>query len=215
MFLKNNQKGFSIIELFIAVGIIGIITSIAVPSYRKYMRNSKSAEAQSSLGQVYMGEKTFFLQWRFYTVDLGLINIQPEGELLYNVGFSGSGIDPFPPSYRGPCPDPTATGCFQRDSRNNFFKICGMDFDDDQPAGGVNSCAFTNKAVRKNGDTGFTPPDIPADDGNGTAYDADATTFKAAAVGDIINRLPKNDADKKDIWSINHNKQVIREKDGT
>ena len=99
---KHKEKGFSMLEVLITIGLLGVLTAISVPSYNNYLRSSKTAEAKSSLSQIYMAEKTFFIQWRFYTHDLKVIGAMPEGELLYNAGFSNSGHDTEPSSYRGP-----------------------------------------------------------------------------------------------------------------
>ena len=44
-----NKNGFTLIELIIAVVIIAILASIAIPSYQNYITRSKIKEAQSNL----------------------------------------------------------------------------------------------------------------------------------------------------------------------
>ncbi len=45
MSIIKNNKGFTIIELMIAVAIIGILAAIAVPAYSNYTNRAKVSEA--------------------------------------------------------------------------------------------------------------------------------------------------------------------------
>ncbi len=198
-------------EVLVTIGLIAIIGSIAVPSYRNYMRTSKTAEAQSSLGQVYMAEKSFFLQHRFYTTDLLTIGVAPDGQMLYNAGF-GAHNSSKPPTYA----PSLETSAF------NFFGLCGKNFGDggscgDNNKGCIASCAFQDPKLKDPDATPpnpkgiFVPVNIP------TAATTTLTTFTAYAAADLINREPKNIGDEtdKDIWCINEYKQVGRVRDGT
>lgn len=44
-----KQKGFSLIELMIAIAVLGIITAVAYPSYTNYVRDARRAEVQGAM----------------------------------------------------------------------------------------------------------------------------------------------------------------------
>jgi type IV pilus assembly protein PilE len=50
--MNNKQSGFTLIEMIIAVAIVGIIAAIALPSYQATVRKSNRAEAKTELMDV-------------------------------------------------------------------------------------------------------------------------------------------------------------------
>lgn len=60
------QKGFTLIELMIVVAIIGIIASIALPSYSDYVRRAKITEATSTLADLRIRMEQYFQDNRSY-----------------------------------------------------------------------------------------------------------------------------------------------------
>jgi len=62
----SQTKGFTLIELMIAVAVIGILTIIALPSYRDYVTRGKIAEATSNLADLRVKLEQFFQDNRTY-----------------------------------------------------------------------------------------------------------------------------------------------------
>ncbi|WP_435627128.1 type IV pilin protein [Candidatus Ferrigenium straubiae] len=60
------QKGFSLIELMIAVVIVGILAAVAFPSYQNYVVKSNRAAAQAFMVDAASREKQYLLDARSY-----------------------------------------------------------------------------------------------------------------------------------------------------
>lgn len=98
--MKSYCRGFTLVELLIVVAIIGVLSTIAIPSYRAMVRRAKTAEAKTALGSIYTAEQAFLAESGFYINVLPLLGVeinglavnggigQPEsGPLHYSVGF--------------------------------------------------------------------------------------------------------------------------------
>jgi len=59
-------NGFSLIEMLIVVGIMGILAAIALPAYRDYVTRGKLAEAYSVLGSQRVKMEQFYQDQRTY-----------------------------------------------------------------------------------------------------------------------------------------------------
>jgi type IV pilus assembly protein PilE len=59
-------RGFSLIELLVAVAIVSILASIAIPGYRDYVRRGKLAEAYTNLASQRVKMEQFYQDARTY-----------------------------------------------------------------------------------------------------------------------------------------------------
>jgi type IV pilus assembly protein PilA len=59
--MKRNESGFSLVELMIVVGIIGILASLALPKMQVFMAKAKQSEARTLLSHLYTLEQSYFV----------------------------------------------------------------------------------------------------------------------------------------------------------
>lgn len=66
----NRTKGLTLIELMIVVVIVGILGSIAYPSYTRYVAEGTRSEAQAALMRIANLQEQRYLDFRSYTADM-------------------------------------------------------------------------------------------------------------------------------------------------
>lgn len=63
---RQDADGFSLIELLIALAIVGVLASLALPSYREHLRRGAAEEVTAALGTGRVAIEQFFLDNRTY-----------------------------------------------------------------------------------------------------------------------------------------------------
>ena len=103
----HNRSGFTLIELMIAVAIVGILAMVAGPNLTKYMRRAKTSEAILNLKTLFDGSNNYFIRSSEMTARDGTI-ILPQ--------FPGVGIAYGPAPGRNPCCGQAGDKCTPADS---------------------------------------------------------------------------------------------------
>ncbi|MCH9032245.1 MAG: prepilin-type N-terminal cleavage/methylation domain-containing protein [candidate division Zixibacteria bacterium] len=85
----RSESGFSLIELLIVLVIIGILAGIAIPRYMSSTTKAKQVEAKELLHQIYMMERSYFLEHDGYWIpDVGV-----EASKDYPYAFDQIGVE--------------------------------------------------------------------------------------------------------------------------
>lgn len=87
---KNlGQDGFTLAELMVVVGIVGILSSVAIPQYEKYRIKSINAEAYVLLSGLQVGANAFYAEYDTYATCLETMGIVPSpGPRYFSYGFT-------------------------------------------------------------------------------------------------------------------------------
>jgi prepilin-type N-terminal cleavage/methylation domain-containing protein len=115
----KSQKGFSLVELMIVVGIIGILATLAVPRFKQFQAKAKMGEAKNILSHINTLQQTYALDNNTYiqiTATMGAdpasltsnINCQTLPANAQLLGFSLSPCQPNAPIPRYGYSVPTA-----------------------------------------------------------------------------------------------------------
>lgn len=92
----NDQSGFTLVELMIVVAIIGVLSAVAVPNFKKYQAKAKTSEAKVQLAAAYTAQQAFFGDFSIYHNCLAYMGYEPVREYasrFYAIGFKAVDVN--------------------------------------------------------------------------------------------------------------------------
>ena len=113
--MKRNEAGFSLVELMIVVGIIGILASLAMPKMQIFMAKARQSEAKGILANIFALQNSYKVENNRYgnKTEIGYADSN-SSKSLYTGNVTANAADSF-------------TG---EAALKTNVKICGNDGDD-------------------------------------------------------------------------------------
>ncbi len=84
--VKRKYSGFTLLEVMIVVAIVGILASVAYPSYVAFVMKSNRAEALRELSLIANLQEQFFVDTRAYTTDISLLGLGASASFTTETG---------------------------------------------------------------------------------------------------------------------------------
>lgn len=187
----QRARGFTLVELLIVVAIIGVLSTVGVPTFKRMVQKAKKSEPKVALGGIYTSEMAFFSEYGGYGNHLKGIGFEFEGSTsLYTIGFPGGGCDAAA-SGGTVWPDQAASTIGKQIASTypNYFTVAGTWWAAGRsPAG--NQCLAS------------------------TLMDADGTDFIATATGCIASGCKGSVLAGQDQWQITKARLLTNVVDG-
>jgi type IV pilus assembly protein PilE len=98
--LQVKQRGFTLLELMIVVAVMGILASIALPSYQEYVKKGRRAAAQSHMMDVAQRQQQYFLDTRSYAADLSSLSLTTPSDVSNYDRITIEATDAAPPTFK-------------------------------------------------------------------------------------------------------------------
>jgi type IV pilus assembly protein PilE len=97
---QSRPTGFTLVELMIAVAIVGILAVLAFPQYSQYMIRAHHASGEQFLMDVAQRQEQYFLDGHAYAPDLATLGITPPPDVANYYTVDAFVIGTNPPGYQ-------------------------------------------------------------------------------------------------------------------
>lgn len=182
--LKN--EGFTLVELMVVVAIVGILSAVAIPNFKKYQAKAKTSEARLQLASIYSAETSLQSDFDAFGTCLVYAGYIFPTNNYYAVGFAAT--------------------------ENAANAIVRNNSGDSSPTGCADGATFSNSGQKRAyGSAPAVAGDLTAEIGAALVA-ANGSTFIAGAIGNISP--DRSTAATWDQWTVNENKTLAHKVTG-
>ncbi len=201
----KRQDGFTLVELMVVVAIIGLLSAVAIPNFKKYQAKAKTSEAKLQLSAIYTALQSWYSDFDNYGSCLNLMGYDPAVERLaryYAIGFpTGFAVGTGTPNDLSVLNGAPAACSAAASVGNDTSTVTASSTNTSTYGAGKQMSG--NAALLSAAVVVANIPNIAA---------PTTTTFRAGAVG-IIDGA-KITAGVADAWTIDQNKRIVSERPG-
>lgn len=76
--MRRRTRGFTILEIFVALAIVAVLAAIAVPAYQGYRERARTRQAMAGIRALETQIDAFELEHRVYPPDLAVLDLDGE-----------------------------------------------------------------------------------------------------------------------------------------
>src|SRR2546428_13504644 len=98
----SYSKGFTLVELLIVIGIIGIIAALAIPMFQNFIKKAKMVEGETALSEIKRLEEHYQAENLTFSGRLPTIGYDPSRIKYYTITIQLNGAGPPPFVYHAP-----------------------------------------------------------------------------------------------------------------
>lgn len=84
--VKNNQKGFTLVELIVVIAILGVLAAVAVPNYMNYLYRSRVNADITTAAEVVKAARVMYISTGEEPTILEVLEEMDMGDAIANSG---------------------------------------------------------------------------------------------------------------------------------
>ena len=112
----KNKLGFTLLEIGLVVGILGLVGVVAVPRFQTFQARAKQAEARNNLMKIESLEASYRQANQTFSASLDDIGFKPVAYARYQYSVPMAGDSTFLALAQATNPDVILSGCGARDT---------------------------------------------------------------------------------------------------